>query len=150
MLSTDLAQLYEVPAKVLVQAVKRNVERFPADFMLQISLEEVRSLRSHSVTLKRGQHSKHPPYAFTEQGVAMLSSVLRSPRAIQVNIAIMRTFVKLRETLALHKELAVKLAELERRIVGHDVDIKSVFEALEELRPLAKEPPKGIGFRPEP
>jgi len=150
MLSTDLAQLYEVPAKVLVQAVKRNVERFPADFMLQISLEEVRSLRSHSVTLKRGQHSKHPPYAFTEQGVAMLSSVLRSPRAIQVNIAIMRTFVKLRETLALHKELAVKLAELERRIMGHDVDIKSVFEALEELRPLAKEPPKGIGFRPEP
>ena len=102
------------------------------------------------MTLKRGRHSKHPPYAFTDQGVAMLSSVLHCPRAIQVNIAIMRTFVKLRETLALHKELAVKLAELERRIVGHDVDIKSVFEALEELRPLVKEPPKGIGFRPEP
>jgi len=147
MLSTDLAQLYEVPAKVLVQAVKRNIERFPSDFLFKLTIEEAEASRSRIVTLKRGYNIKYCPYAFTEQGVAMLASVLHSPRAVQVNIAIMRTFVKLRETLALHKELAVKLAELERRIVGHDVDIKSVFEALEELRPALKGSPRRIGFR---
>ena len=149
MLDQDLAMLYGVKTKELNKAVKRNMARFPADFAFQLNDREVSILRFQFGTSSWGGR-RYRPLAFTEQGLAMLSSVLRSPRAIQVNIAIMRTFVKLRETLALHKELAVKLAELERRIMGHDVDIKSVFEALEELRPLAKEPPKGIGFRPEP
>jgi len=100
------------------------------------------------VTLKKGQHIKHPPYAFTEQGVAMLSSVLRSPRAIQVNIAIMRAFVELRETLHLNKELAVKLSELERRIEGQDEEIRNIFEAIRQLMSPPLEPPRRIGFMP--
>jgi hypothetical protein len=102
MLSTDLARLYGVSAKALVQAVKRNIERFPDDFIFPMTLEEANSLRSRNVTLKRGEHIKHPPYAFSEQGVAMLSGVLRSPRAIQVNVGIMRVFVEIRRSLYLH------------------------------------------------
>jgi hypothetical protein len=115
-LDRDLAALYGVPTKSLNRAVKRNLDRFPADFMIQLSAEEAASLRCQIGTLKRGQHFKYLPCAFTEQGVAMLSSVLRSPQAVQVNIAIMRAFVRLREPLALHRDLAHKLAELERRI----------------------------------
>ncbi|MBI5244916.1 MAG: ORF6N domain-containing protein [Elusimicrobia bacterium] len=148
MLSTDLAGLYEVQPKVLVQAVKRNIERFPPDFMFQLTIEEAEASRSQIVTLKRGQNIKYAPYAFTEQGVAMLSSVLKSTRAIQVNIAIMRAFVKLRETLALHRELAAKLQELERRIEGHDCHIQNIFDAIQELTTPPKDPPRQIGFRP--
>ena len=105
MLDRDLAILYDVETKALNQAVKRNVKRFPSDFMFQLTREEATSLRSHFVTLKRGRHSKYAPYAFTEHGILMLSSVLNSQRAIQVNIQIMRTFTKLREMLASHVEL---------------------------------------------
>ena len=117
MLDADLAALYGVETRVLVQAVKRNLERFPEDFMFQLSKEEADFLRSQIVTLKRGrgQHSKYLPYVFTEQGVAMLSSVLRSPRAIKVNIEIMRAFIRLRKMLASHAELAQKLDALEKK-----------------------------------
>jgi hypothetical protein len=136
MLDRDLAVLYGVETKNLNKAVRRNLERFPADFMFQLTLEEVRGCaasRFQFGTLKRGQNVKYLPYVFTQEGVAMLSGVLRSPRAVQVNIVIMRVFVRLREALALHKDLVVKLAELERRIEGHDTSIRTLFDAIREL-----------------
>lgn len=139
MLSTDLADLYEVAPKVLIQAVKRNSKRFPGDFMFQLDLQEVRSLRSQIVTSNKGRGGqRYPPYAFTEQGVAMLSSVLNSERAIQVNIEIMRAFVKLREMLASHKDLALKLAEMEKK---YDSQFKVVFDAIRELMTPMEPPP---------
>jgi phage regulator Rha-like protein len=149
MLDKDLALLYSVQAKVLNQAVKRNLSRFPDDFMFQLTAEEGESLRSQIVTLKagRGQHRKYLPYAFTEQGVAMLSSVLNSDRAIEVNIAIMRAFVRLREIMSTHKDLARKLAELERKLGKHDEKFAVVFEAIRQLMapPVAPAKPR-IGF----
>jgi len=146
MLDADLAALYGVETRVLVQAVKRNLERFPEDFMFQLSKEEADFLRSQIVTLKRGrgQHSKYLPYVFTEQGVAMLSSVLRSPRAIKVNIEIMRAFIRLRKMLASHAELAQKLDALEKK---YDAQFRVVFDAIRQLMapPEAKRRP--IGFR---
>jgi hypothetical protein len=146
MLDTDLAKLYGVPAKVLNQAVRRNASRFPADFMFQLTGEEATALRSQFVTLKtgRGQHRKYRPYAFTEQGVAMLSSVLHSERAIQVNIAIMRAFVQLREMIGSNKGLARRLNELEMK---YDSQFRVVFEAIREL--MAEPEPKvnRIGFK---
>ena len=118
MLDGDLASLYGVPTKVLNQAVRRNFSRFPGDFMFRLTATEVASSRSQIVTLKRGQNVKYLPYAFTENGVAMLSSVLRSERAIQVNIEIMRTFVRLKRVLASNVELARKIEELEKRCKG--------------------------------
>jgi phage regulator Rha-like protein len=116
MLDRDLAALYGVETKMLNRAVKRNTERFPEDFMFQLSKEEYTELlRCQFGTLKRGQHSKYSPYAFTENGVAMLSSVLNSRRAIQVNIQIMRTFTKIREMIATHKELKQKIEEMEKK-----------------------------------
>ncbi|HJM42365.1 MAG TPA: ORF6N domain-containing protein, partial [Nitrospinota bacterium] len=126
----DIAVLYGVETKVLVQAVKRNRERFPEDFMFQLTSEEFTRLRSQIVTSKGRGGRRYPPYAFTEQGVAMLSGVLRSKRAVQVNIEIMRAFVRFRRLLSTHKELAKKLIELERR---YDAQLKVVFEALREL-----------------
>ena len=122
LLDSDLADLYEVPTKVLLQAVKRNLERFPADFMFCMNNQEVMALRSQSVTSnKPGRGGRRTaPYVFTEQGVAMLSSVLNSPRAIAVNIEIMRAFVKLREMLAGNKELAAKLNAMEYKLETHD------------------------------
>lgn len=146
MLSTDLAELYGVVPKVLVQAVKRNSERFPSDFMFQLSFQEVRSLKSQIVTSSWGGIRRAPPYAFTEQGVAMLSSVLRSQRAVQVNIAIMRAFVKLRELVVNHKEFAAKLAELERKVTSHDGHIKSLFDAIRQLMEPPKPKSRRIGF----
>jgi hypothetical protein len=147
MFDRDLARLYGVETKALNRAVRRNRERFPADFMFQLTGEEHDSLRFHFGTLKRGQHSKYPPCVFTQEGVAMLSGVLRSPRAAQVNIAIMRAFVRLRETLALHKELAHKLADLERKIENHDESIRTLFEAIRQLMtPPEPLPRKEIGF----
>jgi hypothetical protein len=133
LLDRDLAALYGVETKNLNKAVRRNLDRFPTDFMFQLTKEEAEGLRFQIGTLKRGQHFKYLPYAFTEQGVAMLSSVLRSKQAIQVNVAIMRAFVRLREMLALHKELARKLSELEEKIEGHDTAIQSLFEAIRQL-----------------
>ena len=146
MLSTDLAELYGVEVRVLVQAVKRNIERFPEDFMFQLSKEEYENLKSQIVISSWGGARRSRPYAFTEQGVAMLSSVLRSERAIQVNIAIMRAFVKLRQILSTHKELAYKLAELERKIEKHDEEIKAIFEAIRQLMTPPEKPRSRIGF----
>jgi hypothetical protein len=146
-LDRDLATLYGVPTKSLNRAVKRNLDRFPADFMIQLTAEEAAALRCQIGTLKRGQHFKYLPCAFTEQGVAMLSSVLRSPQAVQVNIAIMRAFVRLRETLSLHRDLAHKLAELERRIEGHDENIHNLFDAIRQLMAPPASPRRQIGFQ---
>ena len=160
-LSNDLAELYQVEAKKMIQAVKRNKERFPKDFMFQLTWEELTSLRSQFVTLngqafqprekqntkRRGRHLKYLPYGFTEQGVAMLSSVLRSSRAIQVNIAIMRAFVKLRQMLSAHKELAQKLTELEQKIEKHDGEIGAIFQAIRQLMaPAPARARRKIGF----
>jgi hypothetical protein len=148
MLDDALADLYGVPVKVLNQAVKRNLERFPEDFMFQLTLDEAERLRSQSVTLNpsgRGQHRKYVPYAFTEQGVAMLSSVLRSPRAVQVNVEIMRTFVRLRQMLQQNAELARKLATLEKK---YDAQFKIVFDAIRELMAPPATPKRRLGFRP--
>ena len=146
MLDRDLAALYGVETKNLNKAVQRNPDRFPADFMFQLTLEEAEASRFQFGTLKRGQNIKYLPYAFTQEGVAMLSSVLRSPRAVEVNIAIMRVFVRLRETLALHKELAQKLAELERKIEGHDAGIRTLFDAIRQLALPPAKPHREIGF----
>ena len=147
MLSTDLAALYQVPTKVLIQAVKRNEMRFPEDFMFQLTWQEVEALRSQNVTLKkRGSHVKYLPYAFTEQGVAMLSSVLKSRRAVLVNIAIMRAFVLIREALTAHKELALKLKELELKVGKHDEEIQVILEAIHRLMKEDEKPKVGIGF----
>ena len=142
----DLATLYGVATKNLNKAVTRNQDRFPADFMFQLTADEVSALRFQTGTLKRGQHFKYLPYAFTEQGVSMLSSVLRSPQAVQVNIAIMRAFVRLRETLSMHRDLAHKLAELECRIEGHDEAIHNLFDAIRQLMAPPTKPHKQIGF----
>ena len=146
MLDRDLARLYDVETKALNRAVQRNLDRFPADFMFQLAEEEYDSLRFQFGTLKRGQHSKYLPYVFTQEGVAMLSGVLRSPRAVLVNVAIMRAFVRLRETLSLHKELAHKLADLERKIENHDENIRSLFDAIRQLMTPPETPRRAIGF----
>jgi hypothetical protein len=144
MLSTDLADLYAVEPRVLMQAVKRNRERFPADFMFQLTEQEFDRLKSQIVISSWGGLRRAYPYAFTEQGVAMLSSVLRSKRAVQVNIAIMRAFVQLREMIASNKGLARRLNELEKK---YDGQFRVVFEAIREL--MAEPEPKSrrIGFK---
>lgn len=146
MLSTHLAELYEVEVKVLNQAVKRNIERFPKDFMFQISKKEFENLKSQIVTSSWGGIRRSLPYAFTEQGVAMLSSVLNSKKAIKVNIQIMRAFVKLREILSTHKELAQKLKELELKIDSHDRQIQAIFDAINQLMTPPDLPKRKIGF----
>jgi hypothetical protein len=134
LLDRDLGALYGVSTGNLNRAVKRNMERFPGDFMFQLTIEEATNLRCQSGISSSGYGGRrYLPFAFTEQGVAMLSSVLRSKQAIQVNVAIMRAFVRLREMLALHKELARKLSELEEKIEGHDTAIQSLFEAIRQL-----------------
>ncbi|MBI5847540.1 MAG: ORF6N domain-containing protein [Nitrospirae bacterium] len=146
MLDRDLAELYGVETKRLNEQVRRNPKRFPDDFMFQLTKEEAESLRSHFATIKsgRGEHRKYLPYVFTEQGVAMLSSVLNSDQSIEVNVQIMRTFVKLRELIATHKDLARKLASMEKK---YDSQFKVVFDAIRQLMapPISR---KGkIGFR---
>lgn len=144
MLDSDLADLYGVGTKLLNQMVRRNIQRFPGDFMFQLSDAEFRALRSQTATSKGRGGRRYNPLAFTEQGVAMLSSVLRSERAVQVNIAIMRAFVKLREILATHRDLARRLDRMEKK---YDSRFKVVFDAIRELM----RPPAGtksrIGFR---
>jgi phage regulator Rha-like protein len=153
MLDRDLAILYGVPTKVLNQAVKRNKDRFPEDFMFQLTEQEGKKwwtemmdarLRSQNVTLKRGQHMKYWPYAFTEHGILMLSSVLNSERAIRVNIAIMRAFMRLRKILESHAELARKLEELEKK---YDSQFRVVFEAIRQVMAPKETPSKRIGFQ---
>lgn len=146
LLDADLAELYGVETKVLLQAVKRNRERFPEDFMFQLTANEFGNLRSQFVTSSWGGR-RYAPYVFTEQGVAMLSSVLKSPRAIAVNIEVMRAFVRLREMLSSNKELAAKLNELEHKLESHDQAIAGILNAIRELmkppQPAKKQP---IGF----
>lgn len=151
MFDRDLAELYEVETKSLNQAVKRNLDRFPSDFMFRLNREEVEewlkySSRSQNVTLKRGENIKYFPIVFTEQGVAMLSSVLKSKKAVSVNIQIIRTFTKLREILTDNKKLAEKLEKMERKYDKHIYEIFQVIKRLttEEVRPKEK-----IGFRRE-
>lgn len=141
MLDRDLAVLYGVKTFNLNKAVKRNIERFPEDFMFQLSKEECSNLIFQNGISSWGGR-RHLPYAFTEQGVAMLSSILKSKRAIWVNISIMRTFVKLREILLTHKELAKKLEELEKKYQLHESDIQLIFEAIKKLLEPPQEPPK--------
>lgn len=148
MLDRNLASLYGVTTGNLNKAVKRNIERFPEDFMFQLTKDEENTLRFQFGSLKRGQHPKYLPHVFTEQGVAMLSSVLRSKRAIQVNIAIMRVFVRLKEIVSTHKELAYKLNELERKIEKHDEEICSIFEAIRQLMAPPEKKRRIIGFKP--
>ena len=162
MLDRDLAQLYGVSAKVLNQAVKRKRKRFPPDFMFRLSKEEMQNWksrfvtskyvfkpeavgrsRSQSVTLKRGRNIKYFPYAFTENGISMLSTVLNSERAITINIQIMRTFNRLKELVASHKELAARLDELEKK---YDGQFKIVFSAIRALVVVPAKPKKQIGF----
>jgi len=153
MLDRDLANLYGVSTKVFNQAIKRHRDRFPPDFMFQLTIGVAREwwlavnanrLRSQTVTLKRGQHLKHRPYAFTEHGILMLSSVLNSERAIQVNIEIMRAFVKLRQMLASNAELSRRLDELESK---YDRQFKVVFDAIRKLMSPPVRDRKEIGFR---
>ena len=153
MLNTDLAELYQVPTKAFNQAVRRNARRFPADFMFQLTNEEAAALRSQSVTLEagRGRHSKYAPLAFTEHGVAMLSAVLNSARAVQMSILIVRAFVKLRELLATNTELGRKIEQIEasqkqhaRALQEHTSILVSVVQDVQKL----KNPPttRAIGF----
>jgi hypothetical protein len=148
MLSTDLASLYQVAPRVLVQAVKRNIERFPDDFMFQLTTDEFDILKSQIVTSSWGGLRRATPYAFIEQGVAMLSSVLRSKRAVRVNIEIMRAFVRLRRLLATNENLARKLAALEKK---YDAQFKVVFDAIRNLMtpPESKRRPIGFGHEIE-
>ena len=150
MLDADLAVLYGLSTKALKQAVRRNIDRFPIDFMFILSKHEIDSLRSQIVTLKRGEHSKYLPFVFTEQGVAMLSGILNSKQAVRVNIGIMRAFVQLRKFLESNIELARKIEALEKAVTGHDEKIRMIFQAIKELiqekeKPI---PPRNpIGFK---
>ena len=158
MLDNDLARLYGVKTFRLNEAVKRNIRRFPEDFMFQLTNQEFTTLKDHwkntglisqiAISSSTWGGRRHAPYAFTEQGVAMLSSVLNSERAVQVNIAIMRTFVKLRQRLSTHRELFQKLGQLEQRIDSHDGEIRSIFEAMRQLMAKPERPKRRIGFHP--
>ncbi len=146
LLDADLAVLYGVATKVLLQAIRRYPERFPEDFMFQLNNQEFADLRSQIVTSNRGGR-RYLPYAFTEQGVAMLSSVLHSPRAIAINIEIMRAFVRLRAMASTNKELAGKLNELERKLSSHDQAIAGILDAIRRLMAPPPQPRKrSIGF----
>jgi hypothetical protein len=144
MLDSDLAMLYGVETRTLVQAVKRNIERFPGDFVFQLNREEFANLRSQFVTSNDWGGRRYPPFAFTEQGVAMLSSVLRSQRAIQVNIEIMRAFIRLRQILASNVELARRLENLEKR---YDSQFKEVFDAIRRLMIPPEPKRRALGFQ---
>jgi hypothetical protein len=167
LLDFDLATLYGVATKAMNQAVKRNRERFPDDFMFQLTTEEFRILRSQAVTsspqgtrskeimknwsqtvtsFRKYRRTKYRPYAFTEEGIAMLSSVLKSKRAVKVNIAIMRAFVKLRSVLETNRELARKFSELEQRVDKHDEEIGAILEAIRQLMAPPEKPRREIGF----
>ncbi len=153
MLDSDLAELYGVSTKSLNLAVKRNVLRFPKDFMFQVNHEEIKSLRFQIETSKSGRGGRrYLPFMFTEKGVAMLSSVLNSERAIHVNIQIMRTFTKLREYLATHENLKKKIEAVERKFEGkfknHDRQFQAVFEAIRQLVIPSRNPKRKIGFHP--
>jgi hypothetical protein len=146
MLDQDLADLYDVPTKRLNEQVKRNINRFPSDFMFQLTSEEVEILKSQFATSSWGGR-RVPPYAFTEHGVLILSSVLNSQRAISVNIQIMRIYTKMRELLMANQEILLKLEQLERKVDAHDHDIQLIFQCLKQLLNPPEEPRPRVGFR---
>lgn len=151
-LASDLAALYDVEIRSLNQAVKRNSERFPPDFAFQLTFEEAEALRrsrSQSVTLTRGQNVKYRPWAFTEHGAIMAASVLNSPRAVEMSVYVVRAFVQLRALARGHAELAKQLAALERRVTGHDEELKTVLAALRQLlaSPVKLRPQIGFGSK---
>jgi hypothetical protein len=146
MLDQDLADLYDVPTKRLNEQVKRNIDRFPADFMFQLTDEEFENLKSQIATSSWGGR-RVAPYAFTEHGVLMLSNVLNSERAIKVNIQIMRIYTKMRELLLTHKDILLKLEQLESQVAQNSEDIQSIFAVLKELLNPPQEPRPRIGFR---
>jgi hypothetical protein len=145
MLSMHLAEMYGVETRALVQAVKRNADRFPEDFMFQLTAEEFENLKSQIVISSWGGLRRATPYAFTQEGVAMLSSVLRSPRAVHVNIGIMRAFVRIREMLGTHRELTARLDALEQK---YDAQFKVVFDAIRQIMAPPTPPRKQIGYVP--
>ncbi|MEO8086263.1 MAG: ORF6N domain-containing protein [Bacteroidota bacterium] len=149
MLDTDLAEMFGVPTKQFNQAVKRNIQRFPLDFSFRLSPKEYHSLRSQIVTLEkgRGAHRKFLPYVFTEHGAVMLASILKSKIAIDASIQVVRAFVKLREVLSTHKELAAKFKLLENKIDGHDREIQILFKAIRQLMETPNPPRKKIGYK---
>jgi phage regulator Rha-like protein len=151
LLDSDLARIYGVTTKVLNQAVKRNMEKFPADFMFQLTKEEAdisQRLRSQFVTLKRGEHRKYLPYAFTEHGAIMAATVLNSPQAVQMSVFVVRAFVKMREMLVQNKALADKLAELEQKLTKRlDTHERAIVVILKELRELMNPPPRPVPAR---
>jgi len=147
MLDSNLAAIYGVPVKALNQAIKRNAERFPEDFVFQLTTAEFTRLRSQIVTSKVRGGRRYLPYAFTEHGTIMAANVLNSTQAVQMSVFVVRAFVKLRELLATHKELAVKLTELERKVGTHDKAIVSIIAAIRGLTEPAKPEPRTIGFR---
>jgi phage regulator Rha-like protein len=149
MLDVDLAELYQVPTKVFNQAVKRNPDRFPEDFMFQRAKEESEDLRSQFVTSNAVGHGgrRYLPYAFTEHGVAMLSSVLNSQRAVQMNILIIRAFIKIREALATHNDLARKMEDLERQQKEHGRQLATVYSIVNKLIDIPAKPQNPIGFK---
>ncbi|MBI4669735.1 MAG: ORF6N domain-containing protein [Elusimicrobia bacterium] len=149
MLSAHLAEFYGVAPRVLVQAVKRNVERFPEDFMFQLTQAEFQNLKSQFVTSSWGGIRRATPYAFTQEGVAMLSGVLHSKQAIRANVAIMRAFVRLRNFLAAHKHLAERLAILEKEVSQNKTDIHTVFKAIRDMMEPPPKPKRKIGFFPQ-
>jgi phage regulator Rha-like protein len=147
MLDSDLAALYGVSTKRLNEQVKRNTKRFPSDFMFRLSKKTFEELKSHSATSKGKGGRRYPPYVFTEQGVAMLSSVLSSDRAIEVNILIIRAFVKLREIISTHKKVAVALKDIEQKLKSHDEQIIKIIQVINQLTAPAPKSKKVIGFK---
>lgn len=148
MLDFELAEMYAVETKQLKRQVKRNIERFPDDFMFELNNKEFKDLRSQFGTSSWGG-TRYSPMAFTEQGVAMLSSVLNSSTAIKVNIQIIRVFTKIKEMLLTNKDILLKLELLENKVAGHDQNIQMIFEALKQLLNPPQEPRKRIGFKPD-
>jgi phage regulator Rha-like protein len=148
LLDSDIASLYSVPTKVLLQSVKRNIQRFPSEFMFQVTEREDQFLRSQIVTSKTKQGGRrYLPYVFTEHGVVMLATVLRSERAIQMSIQIVKAFVRLRQFLASHKDLAVKLQMLEEKVTSHDSEIQSIIETIRQMLTPSQRSKQRIGFR---
>lgn len=152
-LDTDLARLYGVQTKTFNQAVKRNLARFPPDFMFQLTQDELQDLRSQFVTPSQWGGRRYLPYAFTEHGAAMAASILRSPQAVEVSVYVVRAFVRMREMLSSHAELSHKLEELDSRLTAridtHDKYLAAIVGEIRELRPLPEDPQRRIGFRPE-
>ena len=148
MIDRDLAELYGVETKVLKQSVKRNLDRFPSDFMFELTSQEFKEWRSQFVTsISDKKGLRYPPFCFTEQGVTMLSSVLNSKRAIEINIRIVRLFIRLREIVVSNKEILLKLDQLENRVGKHDVDIDELFEAIRNLANPEVEPREAVGYK---